>query len=74
VSFSSALFEHLGRSDTRDTLLWEYPTIRSLCAGLTAGLAGPAGVVLDAAVTPPVDDLENLSEAELLRLLLAELS
>ena len=74
VSFSSALFEHLGRSDTRDTLLWEYPTIRSLCAGLTGSLAEPAGVVLDAAATAPVDDLENLSEAELLRLLLAELT
>jgi acyl-CoA synthetase (AMP-forming)/AMP-acid ligase II/acyl carrier protein len=68
VSFASAFFEHLGRKDSRETLLWDYPTVRALCSGFTRlPQTTPAPGRVD-------DDLENLSEAELERLLLAELS
>ena len=60
VLFASALFERLGRSDVRDTLLWEYPTIRAVCDALAP--AQPRGLSLDA-----------LSEDELRQVLFAEL-
>lgn len=60
VRFASELFDYLGRNDARDTLLWEYPTIRAICDAFA-----PARVT--------DQSLENLSEDELRQLLLAEL-
>jgi acyl-CoA synthetase (AMP-forming)/AMP-acid ligase II len=64
VAFSTAFFEYLGRSDVRETLLWEYPTVWALATAFE----NPRP-----AAHPEEDGLENLTEAELQRLLLEEL-
>jgi len=73
VAFATAFFEHIGREDSRDTLLWEYPTIRGLSDAFTRPFERSPHAPPEPAINTPDLPLEDLSEDELRRLLFAEL-